>query len=283
MIQSFSKLSNAFDSGNFHYQYVYKTALPASGTAGFFVDANQSSGIPVYNAFAGSALTFTPLSGQRNQGVNIGPRPVTGTKYLSRFQALTTTASVPTFLYLSDYVGFYPLIDADNTDPQEMDNTISPSRYNGEGVRIVLVATAPMTATASCTIVYTNQSGVTGRTVTFNVIAAPSIGVCATATGTVGAAGQATPFVNLAEGDTGVRAIESITFASGAGGFISACLVKPLANLMLYEASVAAEKQFGFEVQRPPEIHPDSYLNFLVQRGSTASINLQAELVFLTI
>lgn len=282
-----AKLSQAFDSGKLHYQYVYKTALPAPVTTGVFVDANQTSGTPVYNAFAGSALTFTPLSGQRNQGINIGVQPATGEKkYLHRMQVLTTstTNSIPANLYLLDYLGFYPLIDADSTDIQEMDNSTSLTRsVDGNNVRIVLVATAPMTITAPCTLVYTNQDGVTGRSVTFNVFPAASIGACATAAGTNGAANNITPFVVLAEGDTGVRAIESVTFASGAGGFLCACLVKPVAEVSILEAMVPAEKTFGFDRTSIPEIHPNSYLNFLVQRGSANAINLQAELVFVNI
>lgn len=284
-IRGFGDLANAVDSGKVHYQYVYKTALPTPFTAGFFVDANQSSGIPVYNAFAGSALTFTPLSGSRNQGVYIGPRPETGeSKRLLRWQVLTTTTTngPPSNLYLCDYLGFYPLIDADSTDLQEMDNSAAIGRYDsGDGVRIVLIATAPMVVTASCTLVYTNQDGVTGRTVTFNVIPALAIGTCATGTGSAGGQGQATPFVRLIDGDTGVRAIESITFSSGAGGFICACLVKPLATISYYESSVPAEKMFGFEWQHLPEIHNDAYLNFLIQRGASAATTLQSELVFI--
>lgn len=285
-IRGFGDLANAVDGGKFHYQYVYKTALPAPATAGYFIDSNQSSGIPVYNAFAGSALTFTPLTGSRNQGVYIGPRPEAGeTKRLLRWQVLTTTTTngPPSNLYLCDYLGFYPLIDADSTDLQEMDNSAEIGRYDsGDGVRVVFVATAPMTSTAGCTMVYTNQDGTTGRSVTFNVIPALNIGVCATGAGTgVGAAGQASPFVNLAGGDTGVRAIESITFTTGAGGFICACLVKPLATISYYESSVPAEKMFGFEWQHLPEIHNDAYLNFLIQRGANAATTLQSELVFI--
>lgn len=285
-VLGFADYADAFESGNYHYQYIYKTALPAPGTAGYFIDVNQSSGIPVYNAFAGSALTFSSLSGSRNQGIFVGPQPGDGkSKRLARMQLLTTTTSngVPSYFYLCDYLGFYPLIDADTTDQQDMDNTVTLPRYvDGNGVRIVLVASAPMTVTASCTISYTNQDGVSGRTITFNVIPALNIGACATGVSpTVGGAGQASPFVDLAEGDTGVRSIESITFASGAGGFLVACLVKPLAQLPVYEATVASEKMFGFEHQKMPVIESGAYLNFLVQRGSTAATTLQGELVFI--
>ena len=287
-ILGFADYANAVtEDGAFHYQYVYKTALPTPGTAGYFVDANQSSGIPVYNAFAGSALTFTPLTGQKNQGIYVGPEPASGlSKRLLRLQvgtANTTNNTVPSNYYLCDYLGFYALIDADSTDLQEMDNTVTLPRYtSGDGVRIVLVATAPMVVTASCTLVYTNQDGVTGRSVTFNVIPALSIGVCATGTSpTLGGAGQATPFVPLADGDTGVRAIESVTMTTGAGGFFCACLVKPLATASTYEFLTKTEKNFGFDWQRLPVIEPGAYLNFLVQRGSTAASTLQGELVFI--
>lgn len=285
-IKAFGDLAKAVhDEGKFHYQYVYKTALPTPATAGYFIDANQSSGIPVYNAFAGNALAFTPLAGSRNQGVYVGPEPVAGEKKrLLRWQVLTTTSTngPPSYLYLCDYLGFYPLIDADSTDTQAMDNTLAITRYtDGDGIRIVLVASAPMTATASCTIVYTNQAGVTGRSVTFNVIPALSIGVCAVGNGAAGASNSATPFVNLADGDTGVRAIESVTFASGAGGFLCACLVKPLANISYYEASVPAEKMFGFERQKLPTIESGAYLNFLIQRGATAATDFRSELIFI--
>jgi len=279
------RINDAYQSGKYHFQYVYKTAIPASGTAGFFVDVNQSSGIPVYNAFAGSALAFTPLSGQKNQGIYLGPRPALNeSKYLHRLQAVSTTASNPSLFYVCDYLGFYSLVDSDSTDLQEMDNNQSLTRFSdGAGVRIALIATAPMSATASCTLVYTNQDGVTGRSVTFNVIPAASIGVCATASGTAGTSSCASPFVGLVSGDTGVRAIESITFTSGAGGFLCACLVNPIALIQSFEASVATEKTFGLDSSSLPQVHSDAYLNFLVQRGSTASINLQAELIFLNI
>jgi len=282
---SFGKYGEAFDNGKVHYQYVYKTALPAAATAGYFIDANQSSGLPVYNAFAGSATTFTPLTGSRNQGIYTGTSYPGETKRLLRMQLLTTTSSngLPNYTYLCDYLGFYPLIDADSTDQQDMDNTLGLTRYtDGNGVRIVLIASAPMVLTASCTLVYTNQDGVTGRSVTFNVIPALNIGVCATgASPTLGGAGQATPFVILADGDTGVRAIESITFAGSAGGFICACLVKPIASAIQLEASVPVEKSFGFEQQLLPEIKDGAYLNFLIGRGGTAAIDLRAELIFI--
>jgi len=284
--QSFARIGRAIhDEGKFHYAYVTKTTTPAPGTAGAFVDMNQTSGIPKYNAFAGTQLGFTPLEGSGNGGVYCGPFLPNSSKHLLRWQALninsTANTTPPDYVYLCDYLGFYPLIDCDDVDVQTLDNTQTLTRYqSGDGVRIVLIVQAPMLATAPITITYTNSDGVSGRSVTTNLIAGTSIGVCATGTGTTGGAGEPTPFFPLASGDKGVRSIQSIQLSAGAGGFICAALVKPIASINIYETAVPVEKQFGFEVQNLPEVMPGAYLNFLIQRSGNLAGSLRSELVF---
>ena len=197
-------------------------------------------------------------------------------------QMLQAAASVPANIFLNDYLSFYPLIDCDNVDAQVMTNIEPLPRYaSGEGVRIVLIASAPMALTASVTITYTNSDGVSGRTSTANVIPALAIGVCATASGTNGAANTATPFWPLAAGDKGVRSIDAIQFGAGAGGFMVACLVKPLTSITVYEANVPVERTFGFYKTNPPEILEGAYLNLLVQPRTTTTGNLRGEFIFI--
>lgn len=284
-ISKFSALGESVESGKVHYQYLTKTTPPAAGTANFFTDLNLSGGQPVYNAFAGSALTATPLEGSGNRGIYTGPSVSGTTKHLLRWQMvnINTAANTipPDHVYLNDYLMFYPLIDADSVDLQTMDNTLALPRYaDGNGVRIVLIATAPMTATASCTISYTNIQGVSGRLATADVIPAASIGVCATASGIGGLAQNATPFWPLVGGDRGVLRIDSIQFSSSAGGFLCAALVKPLDSIMCYESNVPIEKLYGFEKQNPPEIKTGAYLNLLIQRSGTLAANYRGEFVF---
>ena len=277
-------LGNSIENeGKFHYQYIYKPTVPAHATAGYFIDLNQSSGTPKYNPFAGSELTATPLTGSGNGGIYPGNFITGSTKHLLRWQMTTIAASVPNYVYLNDYLLFYTLIDCDNVDQQDMINTDTLPRYaDGDGVRIVLIATAPMALTASVTISYTNSDGVSGRTSTANVIPGLAIGVCATAGGgTAGGASQASPFWPLASGDKGVRSIDSITFASGAGGFICAALVKPLAQMTILETNVPVEKMYGFENQIAPEIKSGAYLNLLIQSGSTTTGNYRGEMIFI--
>lgn len=279
----FNQIGKAMhDEGKFHYQYVYKASLPNPSAVNYFIDANQSTGLPKYNPFAGPELTSVPLVGAGNAGIYPGNFIDGKSKYLIQFQVLNNNTLNSEYLYLNDYLMFYPLIDCDNIDEQVMTNIEPLPRYaSGEGVRIVLVATAPMVQTAPVTILYTNSEGVSGRSVTVNVIPAPAIGVCATAGGgTAGTVSQASPFIPLAGGDKGVRSIDSITFGSGAGGFIVACLVKPLANIMIYELNVSSEITYGYNQLKPPEILPGAYLNFLVHHNSAAVPSIRAELIF---
>jgi hypothetical protein len=265
---------------NIHWQYVHKPAVPAQGTAGYFVDLNQSAGIPKYNPFSGSALTATQLIGAGNLGVYPGNFIPGRSKHLlsCQFIQLTAANGPPDYVYLLDYLLFYALVDTDDPGEQTMDNPVSIPRYN-DG-RIVLIIQSPLSATAPMTINYTNQDGVSGRTATASIIPGTAIGVVASAVGTAGAPSNATPFFPLADGDSGVRSIESVTMASSGGGFVCAAIVKPLATIPILETSVPIEKHLPIFGQYPPEIKEDACLNFIIQRSGTATGNYRGELLF---
>ena len=284
MINGFGAVAKAIDEGRYWLSYLYKPTAPAPGTTGFFIDCNQSSGIPKYNAFAGSALTATVLTGSGNAGIYTGPDYAGRTKHLQSWNFLSYgTNGAPSHAFLLDYLMFYPLIDGDDTAEQTLDNTNTLTRYSsGEGVRIILVSTAPMTLSALCTITYTNSEGVSGRAVTFAVGAGLNIGVSLSTAGTSGAAGTETPFVPLASGDHGVRSIESIQLAAATGGIICAILVKPIADIMSYEVQSSTEKIYGIDNQNLPEIKQGAYLNLLIKRGngSTNTTAVRSDFVF---
>lgn len=284
--KSFANIGRSIeDEGKLHYAYVTKLTTPSATIANYFVDLNQTSGTPKYNAFAGSQFAFTPLIGEGNNGVYVGPFIAGSTKHLLRWQVLnpntTVSTTPPDHIYLSDYLGFYPLIDCDDTDPQVLDNTQSLPRYQtGAGVRLMLVVQAPMVTTTVCTVTYTNQDGTSGRVSTAALIAGLNIGVCATTAGQTGAVTEVTPFFPLASGDTGMRSIQSVQFSNGAGGFVCLALVKPLANMMVYESGFPCEKQFGFDMMSFPEVLPGAYLNFAIHRSGTLAGSLRSELLF---
>jgi hypothetical protein len=68
--------------------------------------------------------------------------------------------------------------------------------------------------------------------------------------------------------------------ASSGGGFVCAAIVKPIATIPVYEASVPAEKLTPILGQMPPEIKDGACLNFVIQRGGTAGGNYRGELLF---
>lgn len=280
MIVSLSEIGKAIDEGRVTYSYYHKTSCPAT-TAGFFVDMNQTSGIPKYNAYPGTPLEATQLNGQGNNGIYCGQFDSSRKKYLAKWQSLSLTSSL-SYLYLCDFLLFYPLIDGDSTDLQEFDNTQTLSRFtNGEGVKAICVITAPLVGTGVMTVNYTNQSG-NSRSTSFGLVSSTSIGVCATATSTGGGSNRASPFIPLAAGDTGIRSIESIRLASASGGIVCIVLVKPILNNHSLEA-IPQERFSGFQNIKIPEIVPGSFLNFLISRGGTTATDFRSEFIFVDI
>jgi len=282
-VNNFAALGNAFENGKVHYQYLYKAAISSPGTAGYFVDTSISSGIPKYNGYIGNALEATPLSGSGNSGIYTGNTIPGSTKHLARWQAVYSgSAPIPSYLMLLDYLMFYPLIDLDSVDQQDLDNTQSLPRYqNGDGVRAFIVITAPMSSTANCTIFYTNSDGVSGRTVSFSLIPGSAISTIVSSADLSGAAaGAVTPFIPLMTGDRGIRSVQSLTMNASAGGLATIVLAKPIAELVSYEANVPTEKIFGFETRLLPQIQDGAYLNIIANQGSANAGNFRSEFIF---
>ena len=279
MITQVSQISNAYRIGYRHLSYVYKTAVAVPPAVGRWVDASISSGIPKYNAYAGSQYVMTPLVGLGNDGIYTGiPAPTDRQKLIVQIGGLLTGA-VPAYVMLMDYIGFYPLIDLTDDTEQLMDNTTPIPRYKtGDGIRAMAVMTVPSTIGTTATIKYTNQSGVSNRTVTCVFLPSNGTGIIPIAAGSNLVNSAPTPFIPLAGGDTGVRSIESIQFASAAEGFCALVLVRPLATLPIYETNVYSEKNYIKDQSGFPEILNGAYLNFIIQGGAAQVPNIRMEL-----
>lgn len=270
------------EDGAYHYSYVVKPILPAPGTGDRWIDTNQASGVPKYNAFPGSALEATQLIGSGNNGIYTGNVIPETSKFLARAGCFYTNAAVPAYALLCDYLLFYPLIDCDDDTLQELSNPVGLPRYSsGVGVQMTMISTVPAVANATCTVTYTNSDGVSGRVTTFSYIQPAAAGVVGCSNGTSASVGSYTPFIPLVNGDKGVQSVQSVQFATAAGGFATICLVKPLAQMTAYENSVYSERTYGVEFMQLPEILPGAYLNFLIKQLSTVSAGFRAELLFI--
>lgn len=261
-INSYKTLAEAHTDGKTIFTPFRK--LPAiATTAGVWFDLSLAPGTPKPNYYTGAELTATTLSG--NNGIYHGQAVAPENKFLAELCVSTVAAALaPSTFWLCDYLLFYPLVDMDNTDVQELDNTVTLPRYaTGDGVQAFLVATNPYIGGASYTINYTNSDGVAGRvsqTATCNT--ATTIATLVSG-GSVGASRFA-PFIPLQSGDKGIRSVQSVTFGAPNGGLAALVLCKPLANNYVREITAPNEKCYPINSAAPPVIQDGAYLNFLI-------------------
>ena len=75
----------------------------------------------------------------------------------------------------------------------------------------------------------------------------------------------------LERGDSGVRSIDSVTFINPDVGLLALVLVKPLAQMTIYDITAPVEKEFIIDHNIAPGVIDDAYLNFIcLPSGSLA-------------
>ena len=253
-------------------------------TAGIWYDLTGASGNPKAKQwFDAAPLTAQQIKQSTDGGVfhGGGVEQSGYAKYIRQMRAACASATpLPMTLHLCDYLLYYPSVEDGNTDPQVMDNTLTLPRYtDGEGVQMMAVTISSRTGGQTFTVNYTNQDGVAGRTsatVTQNAIAAPG-SVTTSQTATAGTTPG--PFIPLAGGDTGVRAIESVTMNGADTGFFALVLVKPLAWIEVRGIDAPYEKDFFLNSAEIERIQDDAYLSLLaLPNGSLSGLAVRGNL-----
>jgi hypothetical protein len=247
-------------------------------TAGAWVDLSMAAGKPAPQYYAASPLVAATLDGSR--GMDHGRDVSPARKFLASSLLMGAHANVNTatsFLF-ADLLLYYPFIDTDSLDLQEMTNYVdSPTtadalpRYtDGAGVQMMLVALAPYVAGGSITVSYTNSAGVAGRsTGAVALNASGAISNLMTSGSTTGGAG---PFLPLQSGDSGVRSVESVTCSAPNTGLAALVLVKPLATTQLADASLQSCAETDHLLEHGlmmPRIEDGAYLSLLAQTGAS--------------
>jgi hypothetical protein len=260
------------DNTSVHTQFIHKTGQPAAA-AGVASDLSMAAGIPKFNAYVGDQGAFTPLIGSANAGIYTGEAESGKTKYLTHWWLSTQGANTPCTVWMCDYVGFYPLIDMDSTDLQELENVQTIPRYtDGNGLRIMIVQTITAANIADFVITYTNEKGVAGRTITCALGATTVSGNISHAPEATFLSNKRCIFLPLQDDDQGVRSIQSIQFLGNAGGFGAIVLVKPLCQTTLLEQNTICELDLLRETGRAIDIEDDAYLNMIMCRGDSGSL-----------
>ena len=146
-----------------------------------------------------------------------------------------------------------------------------PRYSDGVGVSLMIISQGQGTASGNMTLTYTNQDGVSGRSaITF-------------VDGTVGVGTQIharSLWVQLQQGDSGIRLIESVTFASAIGGIYALVLVKPIAVVGVSDILAPIEVDYFSQRMDMPKVHKDAYLNFVFKSMASVTANIQAQLEF---
>lgn len=188
--EDFLKVGGTMEAVGVHHSFAYTTGRPGAATA-------PSPGI------GGAALTT--YSGQIPW-----TNPVSGNSYLARLQA---SAGAVGALILYDRLWHNSGIVVTTTTAQTVNSVAWPARdrdgtTNGESVLVgieVRTATTNASAITNTTMSYTNQAGTSGKIATISSFRATAV------------AGTFVPF-QLADGDTGIRSIQSITLGTSYGG-----------------------------------------------------------------
>jgi hypothetical protein len=120
----------------------------------------------------------------------------------------------------------------------------------------------------TCDLNYTNSNGVAGRTLKMGVGNGVTIGRIMNLANNVTSA--STPFIQIQNGDSGVKSIQSVTFNSSVGGFVTVALVKPIAQISLQEQGTLIEKNYIREGFVLPEIVNGAALQIMFNQQSGA-------------
>jgi hypothetical protein len=246
-----------------------KVSGVAPYTAGRWYDLTLLSGTPRSNVYPGSMRTATQLN-NRSSG-NLWHGLSDTNKFVMNMGAWSAVSTAaPSHLMLCDLLLFYPLIDLDDDGLQELNNALALTRYtDGNGVRAYLVTTADAGAVIpTITMSYTNQDGVSGRQLPNPVnLGTLSIVGHLSSSGTV--ASNYGPFLPLAQGDTGIRSVQSIQLSIGmGGGWATLVLCKPITSMPLVEARVVTENDFIKQFPSLPKIEDSAYLGFILFTGA---------------
>lgn len=260
--------------------YVWRKSPSQPSGTNLWFDTSMSPGNPPAQYYIGSILSATVLARSTDGGINHGPNVSPSTKYLRSITSMTSASTtLPLPMVLCDYLLAYPFIDTSVTDPQDLINTNSLTRYtDGKGVQVMAVLTNAGIGGQSFSFTYTNSDGVAGRvsqTVQMNTATA----VGSIVSSSVSTLNQYAPFIGLQDGDSGVRSIQSVTMLGADVGLFALVLVKPLMWTAINEITAPYEKDALLMGGDLPRIYDDAFLGFIcLPRGNLSATTLVGDL-----
>jgi hypothetical protein len=235
----FSKISATAGVANTPMDMWKATGMPAAGAYGTVGKAN---GRVTTSATAGGLPYNNPSAGQ--------------TCNLLEGEATGITASATGSLILVDFIADV-LLDYSETTGSIVGVDATSRLPANAGAQLWLPVVTGLSAVANTwTFGYTNNAGVSSRvTPTITGVASRAADKNITAGG---------PWQPLQAGDTGIRTLDTITHASGAGtGQFAAKLIRILANIPIGTIGIVVARDFVVELPNMERIYDNSCLGFL--------------------
>lgn len=251
-------------------------------TAGMWYLLSQTGGNPAASSILGTGtnLAFQALTDATATAAGIQHGgDVGGFKQIINASAFSASATtMPAIFMLVDLLGFYPITTVTTTGAQTLNNTVTLPRYtDGAGVQAIVVPSTVMgAATPTLTLSYTSSAGTASRA-TPSAPALP-LGNTAAAVSSViysgTGSGKYGPFMPLANGDAGIRSVQSISLSvSYVSGVLNLLLVKPLLTLPMTTIGVAAERDLLNQVPSLPKVYDGACLAWMMYAGAATPTN----------
>jgi hypothetical protein len=229
------------------------------------------AGIPGAGAYGGTARTAKRYDDTSTGAILHGGNVSADTKHLLSTAQLSTAGATSPLLWLCDLVLSYEQCAFSAAVNQAMTNTLTALRYNGaglSGMQACVVADAVLGATAAnmTRLAYTDNAGNTANLMPTGVTKAITVSAAAP-TASLGSRCVVplgnSPWIELAAGDQGMRAIEDYTTSAANTGTMAMLLLKPLAVMPTYTAGIMTVLDTVAQVASLERIYDGACLTFL--------------------
>lgn len=280
--QSLDHMIQRVSGGNF-YRWDWTAVTSAAFTASRWYDMSAMMRTQPANAWAGTALAWRTCDESTGNGTQIfgmphGGNVITATKHVITATGLGSASTAIGALQLIDMQGYWPGISTNSASAQTLTGTPSLRYTNGAGCRLYWVQTVAAGATPhNIALSYTNTAGTPGQALGRTVsMTASAIANHVSHSGT--AAGNIGPFLPLADGDTGVQNVASVTMSAASGAGTGALvLARPLLTIPLTSAFVLSERDCISMLPSLPQIRDGACLSWMfyayAATGATSNIH----------
>jgi hypothetical protein len=246
-----------------------------AGASGIIeVSCDAARGVSIDGISVMEVLGFTPYTDRCFYGQYAGNAVSAETKHvLAAWSSTIAAAGSPCVLMLCDMLGCYPGIDMNTGSLQTLVNNDALPRYtDGVGVKAFFTITAATSSTPYTfnLVKYTNTVPTAGRvSQQFPLSGATSAGIGYMPFAVVH------PFLQMQDGDLGIRSVQEVQLSTGSGAGTSALvLCRPLLTIPMISPNAWHEKRFFLNgIPSLPRVYDGAYLGWLFYGAQTTPVS----------